>query len=163
VVMTSGGMSVGEEDHVKAAVEQAGELDLWRIAVKPGKPFAHGRVDDAVFMGLPGNPVSVFVTFLWLARPVLLRMMGARHVVPTPLRVASGFAWPKAQPRRELLRVRLQTDEHGSTRAIPFPRQGSDVLSSVAWAHGLAEIAEGCTLEPGDPVNYYALNDLLHG
>ncbi|MGB0721080.1 MAG: gephyrin-like molybdotransferase Glp [Gammaproteobacteria bacterium] len=163
VVMTSGGMSVGEEDHVKAAVEQAGELDLWRIAIKPGKPFAHGRVGDAVFMGLPGNPVSVFVTFLWLARPVLLRMMGAREVLPTALPMRSGFAWPRAQPRRELLRVQIQADGHGGLHAVPFPRQGSDVLSSVVWAHGLAEIPEGQTIEPGDTVNYYALTDLLHG
>ena len=164
VILTTGGVSVGEEDHVRAAVETLGRLDLWRIAVKPGKPFAFGRIGDALFLGLPGNPVSVFVTALLLARPLLLRRMGARTLIPQPLPIAAGFSRPNPTPRREFLRVQLQPskDDAGKLVAVPHERQSSDVLSSTAWADGLAEVPENRALNEGDPVRYYPLSSLLH-
>ena len=163
VILTTGGVSVGEEDHVRAAVQTLGRLDLWRIAVKPGKPFAFGHIDAAWFLGLPGNPVSVFVTFLILARPLLLRRMGAIARTPAPLSLPAGFAWPQPMPRREFLRVRLETGngDAGEPVVVPYPRQGSEVLSSTAWADGLAEVPENRVLKPGDPVRYYPLSQLL--
>ncbi len=175
LVITSGGVSVGEEDYVKPAVESVGQLDTWRVAIKPGKPFAFGRIGDtvdnsatnnnnaAIFMGLPGNPVSVFVTFLILVRPYLLKMQGQAAVLPMPLQVPAGFDWARPRPRREFLRVRLQANKDAGLHAISFPRQGSDVLSSAAWADGLVEVPENMTLKAGDLVNYYPFSDLLGG
>lgn len=159
VIVTSGGVSVGEEDHVKPAVQALGRLDLWQVAIKPGKPFAHGAVrredgSEALFVGLPGNPVSSFVTFLLLARPLLLARMGATHAEPTRLRLPSGFAWPKADPKREeFVRVRLADD--GSLAL--YPNQGSGVLSSLAFADALAVLAPGQTVQPGDTLEVLLL------
>jgi molybdopterin molybdotransferase len=161
LVLTSGGVSVGEEDHVRRAVELEGTIDLWKIAIKPGKPFAYGRLGETDFMGLPGNPVSVFATFLWLVRPYLLRRMGATRVLPTPIPVAAGFEWPKPRPRRELVRVRLASTDGGTPEAVPYPKQGSDVLTSAAWADGLVEIPEQVTIARGASVRYYPLAELL--
>ncbi|MGB1110230.1 MAG: gephyrin-like molybdotransferase Glp [Gammaproteobacteria bacterium] len=161
LIMTSGGVSVGEEDHVRAAVESLGRIDLWRIAVRPGKPFAFGGVGDAIFMGLPGNPVSVFATFMVLARPYILRMQGRTDVLPGPLPVEAGFAWPKARIRREFSRARLRPNASGVMVAELHPRQSSEVLSSVVWCDGLVEIPEGAIVKPGELVNFYPLSDLL--
>jgi molybdopterin molybdotransferase len=157
VVLTSGGVSVGEEDHIKPAVQQLGQLDLWQIAIKPGKPFAHGRVDAAHFIGLPGNPVSSFVTFLLLVRPFLLRMQGVQDVaLPTqPLR--ADFDWPRADRRQEFLRVK----RNAQGGLDLFPNQSSGVLTSVVWGDGLLDNPPGRTIARGDTVQCISLGDLL--
>ncbi len=157
VVMTSGGVSVGEEDHVKAAVEYLGSLDLWKIAMKPGKPFAHGRIGEADFIGLPGNPVSSFVTFLMLVRPFLLARLGVAAVEPVRLPLIAAFDWKKAGDRREFLRVRLNS----AGQVELFPRQGSGVLTSMVWSDGLVDLPAGQTIAAGDVVSYLPLSGLF--
>jgi molybdopterin molybdotransferase len=157
LILTSGGVSVGEEDHVKPAVQELGTLDLWQIAMKPGKPFAHGRVGGAHFIGLPGNPVSSFVTFLLLVRPFLLRLQGATVLQPPAMQVPAHFDWKRPDKRREFLRVRR--DASGGLEL--FPNQSSGVLTSTVWADGLADVPAEQTLAHGDPVRYLSLADLL--
>ena len=157
VVVTSGGMSVGEEDHVKQALERAGQLEMWRVGVKPGKPLAYGRIRDADFIGLPGNPVSTLVTFCLFVRPFLLRRQGVAQVLPTPIHVPAAFRWSRPGGRREY--VRACRGPGGDVHI--YPKQGSDVLTSTVWADGLVEIREGRTIEPGDPVPYYSFAELL--
>jgi molybdopterin molybdotransferase len=160
VILTSGGVSVGEEDHVKPAVASLGRIELWQVAIKPGKPFAQGAVrrddgSEALFVGLPGNPVSSFITFLLLARPLLLARMGAAITAPVKLRLPATFAWTKPDPKRqEFLRVRLQPDG----RLALYPNQGSGVLSSLAFADGLAALQPGQTVQPGDVVDLLPMN-----
>lgn len=160
VVITSGGVSVGEEDHVKAAVSALGRLALWRIAMKPGKPLAFGQVGAAAFVGLPGNPVSSFVTFMILVRPYLLACMGAAATPPAVLQIPAAFDWPRADKRREFLRAQLQTRDHGVVAEI-FPHQGSGVMTSVAWADGLVDIPAGTTVRKGDNVSFLPFNALM--
>ena len=160
VVVTSGGMSVGDEDHVKQAVERAGRLEMWRVAVKPGKPLAYGRIGTADFIGLPGNPVSTLLTFCLFVRPFLLRRQGVPEVLGNALPVPAAFHWPRPGRRREYLRARLERGPDGVAVNI-FPKQGSDVLTSAVWADGLVEIREGNTVEPGDLVSYYSFAGLL--
>jgi molybdopterin molybdotransferase len=160
VVITSGGVSVGEEDHVRHAVTRVGRLDLWKIAVKPGKPFAFGRVGEADFLGLPGNPVSAFVTFCLFVRPFLLKRAGVADPHSRPLMVRAGFERAKAEKRREFLRVRLDTGEDGLPRVRAHPHQGSGVLTSVLWADGLADVAAGRVLHEGDLLPYFPLDEL---
>ncbi len=149
LLITTGGVSVGEEDYVRPAVERLGSLSLWRVAMKPGKPLAFGAVADTPFVGLPGNPVSAFVTFLLFAAPLIRKMQGRHDVLPQTFQVKSGFEWKKAKSRREFPRVRL--DARGTEIvAKMYPRQGSDVLSSVAWADGLAEVIEGRAFSRGE-------------
>jgi molybdopterin molybdotransferase len=161
VVLTTGGVSVGEEDHVKRAVEALGTLALWKVRMKPGKPLAFGHVGEADFLGVPGNPVSAFVTFLLFARPFLLRRMGVEDVAPRGLPVRAGFAVERPRARREFLRARLTMDADGEALAQVHGRQGSDVLTSTAWAEGLVEVPEDTTLRPGDPVRYLPFSGLL--
>ncbi len=157
LILTSGGVSVGEEDHIKPAVESLGTLDLWQIAMKPGKPFAYGRVGAAHFMGLPGNPVSSFLTFALLVRPFLLRLQGVREVAPQALTGRADFAWPKADKRREFLRVR-----HNATGGLDlFGNQSSGVLTSAAWGDGVVDNPAGQTIAPGDAVRFIAFSELL--
>lgn len=156
VVITTGGVSVGEEDHVKAAVERLGRLDMWKVAMKPGKPLAYGRVGEADFLGLPGNPVSAFVVYTLFARPFLLARMGAQPGQPPSFTVAANFDWPKPGQRREFLRARLEDG-----RAVIFPNQSSGVLTSLAWADGLVDIPAGTTVRPGDPVRFLPLGEWL--
>ncbi len=157
VVLTSGGVSVGEEDHIKPAVQQLGRLDLWQIAIKPGKPFAHGRVGAAYFIGLPGNPVSSFVTFLLLVRPFLLRMQGVRNLASPTQALRADFDWPRADRRQEFLRVRRNA--HGGLDL--FPNQSSGVLTSVVWGDGLVDNPPGRNIVRGDTVQFISLGDLL--
>ena len=157
VVLTSGGVSVGEEDHIKPAVQQLGHLDLWQIAIKPGKPFAHGRVGAAHFIGLPGNPVSSFVTFLLLVRPFLLRMQGVQDVALPTQALRADFDWPRADRRQEFLRVRRNA--HGGLDL--FPNQSSGVLTSVVWGDGLLDNPPGRTIARGDTVHFIGLPDLM--
>jgi molybdopterin molybdotransferase len=157
LVLTSGGVSVGEEDHIKPAVQQLGHLDLWQIAIKPGKPFAHGRVGAAHFIGLPGNPVSSFVTFLLLVRPFVLRMQGVRNVALPIQSLRADFDWPRADRRQEFLRVRRNMQ--GGLDL--FPNQSSGVLTSVVWGDGLVDNPPGRTIVRGDTVRFMGLGDLL--
>lgn len=159
VVITSGGVSVGEEDHVKAALKTLGQLDLWQINIKPGKPFALGSIGNADFIGLPGNPVSAFVTFLLLARPFLLRRQGVAAVRPVGLQARAAFVWAKPDKRRNFLRARLNAE--GAVEL--FPSQGSGVLTSMVWAEGLVDVLPGQTVVPGDQVSYLPLTDLIRG
>jgi molybdopterin molybdotransferase len=159
VVITSGGVSVGEEDYVRLALEQLGELTMWRIAMKPGKPVAFGRINETLFMGLPGNPVSVFVTFLLFARPLLLKLQGASDVHPTVLRVRSGFE-RAAVKRQEYLRVRLQQGSRGPELGL-HPNQGSGVLSSASWADGLAVMKIDESVNVGDMLDYMPFQGLF--
>ncbi len=161
LVIGSGGMSVGEEDHVRAALEQTGRLEMWKVAVKPGKPLAYGRIGDADFIGLPGNPVSTLVGFCLFVRPFILRRQGVNEVRTRPLRVSAGFAWPRPGGRREYVRARLSGDVDAGYRAEIHPRQGSDVLTSAVWADGLVDIPAGAVVSPGDPVTYYPFSELL--
>ena len=154
LVVTTGGVSVGEEDHVRIAIEQLGQLRLWRLGIKPGKPLAYGRINDTAFMGLPGNPVSVFATFCLFVCPVIQIMQGRQWEKPIALPVQAGFDWPKPDSRREFLRARLDRGDDQQTRAQIYPNQDSGVLTSTVWADGFVEIAENETVKAGDMVNY---------
>ena len=154
LVVTSGGVSVGEEDHVRIAIEQLGELRLWRLRIKPGKPLAYGQIKDTAFIGLPGNPVSVFATFCLFVCPVISILQGRGWKKPLSFPVTAGFDWPKPDSRREFLRARLEFDEQHETRAYIFPNQDSGVLTSTVWAEGFVEIAENQTVRAGEQVNY---------
>jgi molybdopterin molybdotransferase len=156
VVVTTGGVSVGEEDHVKAAVERLGRLDMWKVAMKPGKPLAYGQIGEMDFLGLPGNPVSAFVVYTLFVRPFLLARMGVVPAMPMAFTVPAAFDWPKPGKRREFLRGRL---EQG--RAIIYPNQSSGVLTSVAWAEGLVDVPVDTTIRQGDPVRFLPLGEWL--
>jgi molybdopterin molybdotransferase len=148
VIVTTGGVSVGEEDHVKNVVRELGSLDLWRIAIKPGKPFAFGYVGDTPFLGLPGNPVSVFVTLLVVARPFLFACQGLSDHFLEPLARTAGFS-RRGGTREDYLRVRA-----AQAGLEPFPNQSSGVLSSVSWADGLVRQRVGQDIAEGDSVDY---------
>ena len=154
LVVTTGGVSVGDEDHVRIAIEQLGELRLWRLGVKPGKPLAYGQINDTAFMGLPGNPVSVFATFCLFVCPVIQIMQGRDWHKPIALPVRADFDWPKPDSRREFLRARLAIDADQQTRVQIYPNQDSGVLTSTVWADGFVEIAENQTVDAGETVNY---------
>lgn len=191
VIITSGGVSVGEEDHVKAAVQAEGALEMWKIAIKPGKPLAFGKVsrrataadfataippppfpgkgvtevrgqgplrDEAAFIGLPGNPVSTFVTFVMLVRPFLLAMQGVRETAPRGLAMRADFDWPKPDRRREFLRVRI----NAAGGLDLFPNQSSGVLTSCAWADGLVDTPAGQAVQRGDTVRFIPFSELLY-
>jgi len=160
-LITSGGMSTGEEDHVKAAVEATGRLDFWRLAIKPGRPVALGRVGEAAFVGLPGNPVAVVVTFLRIARPILLRLMGASGEAPALFPVRAGFAYKKKPGRREYLRGSLVRDADGGLSVVKHPRDGAGVLSSLVESDGLIELPEALAkVEPGMTVDFLPFNEV---
>jgi molybdopterin molybdotransferase len=154
LVVTTGGVSVGEEDYVRIAIEQLGELRLWRLAIKPGKPLAYGQINETAFIGLPGNPVSVFATFCLFVCPVIQIMQGRTWHEPISLPVSADFDWPKPDSRREFLRARLALNANGQTVAQIYPNQDSGVLTSTVWADGFVEIAENQTVQAGEPVNY---------
>lgn len=160
-VVTSGGVSVGEADYVKAAVERLGRLDLWRIAIKPGKPLAFGEVNAVPFLGLPGNPVSVFVTFCLFARPFLLRRMGVEEVMPASFLVEADFDWPHPDKRREFLRARLVRGEGTTPRVEIYPHQGSGVLSSTVWADGLVDVPPATPVKRGEAVRFIPFSELV--
>ena len=162
LILTSGGVSVGEEDHVRPAVQALGQLDLWKIAIKPGKPFACGHVrreqgGRAHFIGLPGNPVSSFVTFLLLVRPFVLALQGMASPAPVSIAARADFTWGKAEKRREFLRAR----RNAQGGLDLFENQGSGVLTSVHWADGLVELAPGQTVAPGQQVRFLSLAELM--
>lgn len=156
LILSTGGVSVGEADFLGIALREAGELALWKLAIKPGKPLTFGHFRGVPVIGLPGNPASTLVTFALLARPYLLRRQGVQQVQPLSFQVPAGFVWPQAGNRREYLRGRL---ENG--RAIIYRNQSSGVLRSAAWAEGLVEVLEGRTLEEGDWVSFIPLSEVL--
>lgn len=157
LILTSGGVSVGEEDHIKPAVQALGELSLWQIAIKPGKPFAYGRVGAAHFIGLPGNPVSSFVTFLLLVRPFLFKLQGATELAAKSIALPAHFNWPKADKRREFLRVKRNAE--GGLEL--FGNQSSGVLTSAVWGDGLVDNPPGQTIAHGDTVQFIPFSALL--
>ena len=161
LVITSGGVSVGDEDHVRLALEELGELCMWRISIKPGKPLAFGHIGETPFLGLPGNPVSAFVTFLLFVRPFILTQLGVKDVLPQQIIAPAAFNWPKEVKRREYVRARLQTGTDGQPEIHIYDHQGSGVLSSTSWAHGLAVLEEGSTIAMGDNVAYIPYSELL--
>ena len=162
-IITTGGVSVGEEDHIRDAIQALGELDLWRMAIKPGKPLAFGHIGHTPVLGLPGNPAASLVTFLVLARPYLRACQGETgELMPRPYSVPLGFAVERPQGRREFQRVRCRSIE-GRTWLEPAPNQSSGVLSSACWSDGLAIIPEHQTFEVGDPVFFLPFPELLHG
>jgi len=162
LILSSGGVSVGEEDHLKPAVQAEGRLELWQVAIKPGKPLAFGAVHasggpDALFVGLPGNPVSSFVTFLLCVAPLLRALQGAEPAAPVPHLLRADFDWLRADKRREFLRVRIN-----ATGGLDlFANQSSGVLTSTVWADGLVDNPPGQTLQRGDTVRFLPLSELI--
>jgi molybdopterin molybdotransferase len=162
LILTTGGVSTGEEDHVKASVESVGTLVLWRMAIKPGRPVAMGIIGGTPFIGLPGNPVASFVTFVHVVRPTVLALAGAaqQHLVPMPVRAA--FTYKKKIARREYVRVNLRKGENGVLEAVKFPREGAGLLSSLVDTDGLVELGEGMErVEPGQTVGFLAYASLV--
>jgi molybdopterin molybdotransferase len=156
LILTSGGVSTGEEDHVKAAVEAQGRLMLWRLAIKPGRPVAAGLVAGTPFVGLPGNPVAVYITLLFVVRPLLARLGGALYEPPLPWPVRAGFPYRKKAGRREFVRVSLARTADGGLEARKFPRDGAGVLTSLTESDGLVELPDDATgITPGDMLAYY--------
>jgi molybdopterin molybdotransferase len=162
LVVTSGGMSTGEEDHMKAAVEALGRLHFWRLAIKPGRPVALGQLGRVPLIGLPGNPVAVMVTFLLLARPLILRLAGASVAEPRSFPVRAQFDYRKKTGRREFVRASLGAPVDGLPAARKFPRDGAGILSSMTQSDGLVVIEEEITrLSPGDAVPFLPFSELL--
>jgi len=156
LIVTSGGVSVGEADYVKPAVEAEGALLMWRIAMKPGRPLAFGEVKKSFFIGLPGNPVSSFVTFLIFVRPFILRAQGVTDVEPRAIQARADFDWPKPDSRREFLRVKWNAQ--GGLDL--YPTQDSAVLTSTAWADGLVDNPAGRAIRKGEPVRFLPYSEL---
>lgn len=162
LILTSGGVSTGEEDHVKAAVESIGTLVLWRIAIKPGRPVAMGVVDGTPFIGLPGNPVASFVTFTYVVRPAVLALMGMAQRKPVPMPVRAVFSYKKKIGRREYVRVSLRKSAGGEMEAVKFPREGAGLLSSLVDTDGLVELGEEIIkVEPGQMVGFLDYASLI--
>jgi len=165
LIISSGGVSVGEEDHVKAAMQAEGRLQLWQLAIKPGKPLAFGAMrraevsaGEAWFLGLPGNPVSSFVTFLLAARTLLRRLQGMDASLPPGLPLRADFSWPRADKRREFLRARV----NAQGAAELFKNQGSGVLTSAVWGDGLVDNPAGSVIAPGDTVRFIPFSELMN-
>lgn len=157
LVLTSGGVSVGEEDHIKPAVQALGQLNLWQIAIKPGKPFAYGKIGNSHFIGLPGNPVSSFVTFLLLVRPFIRKLQGATRIAPDSIAACAHFDWPKADKRREFLRAKRNL----AGGLDLFDNQSSGVLTSAVWADGLVDNPAGTAIAYGDTVRFIPFASLM--
>jgi molybdopterin molybdotransferase len=163
LILTTGGVSTGEEDHVKASVESVGRLVLWRMAIKPGRPVAMGIIGGTPFIGLPGNPVASFVTFVHVVRPTILALSGARPEPLTPMPVRAAFAYKKKISRREYVRVNLRKGADGALEAVKFPREGAGLLSSLADTDGLVELGEEVTqVSPGQTVGFLSYASLIN-
>ena len=162
LVLASGGVSVGEEDHVKAAVEKLGQLQFWRVAIRPGKPLAFGDIGGVPFFGLPGNPVAMFVAFCIFVRPFILASQGRADIAPRTMHVRAGFHRDRADPRREFMRARLRMNDAGVDELQLYHSRSSGVLSSLTWADGLAVFKENRTLKNGDYVEFLPFASLLY-
>lgn len=160
IILSSGGVSVGEEDHIKPAIESIGSLDMWKVQIKPGKPVAYGQVCGAAFLGLPGNPVSSFVVFQLLAVPLMRALQGELAVEPRSFNVISDFDKPLTS-REEYIRVKLVLNEHGNLVANRFPNLSSGVLSSLSWADGLVRHAIDTEIKKGREVDFLPLNEAM--
>jgi molybdopterin molybdotransferase len=161
LILTSGGVSTGEADHVKTAVERVGKLVLWRLAIKPGRPVAMGVVRGAAFAGLPGNPVAVFVTFVHVVRPLLMRLAGADATPPAPIPVRAAFSYKKKKGRREYVRVGLRVAPDGVVEAVKHPQEGAGVITSLTETDGLAELLEDrVEVAPGSNVGFLSYTAL---
>jgi molybdopterin molybdotransferase len=162
LILTTGGVSTGEEDHVKASVESVGTLVLWRMAIKPGRPVAMGIIAGTPFIGLPGNPVASFVTFVHVVRPTVLALSGASQQQLLPMPVRAAFSYKKKIARREYVRVTLRKADDGALEAVKFPREGAGLLSSLVDTDGLVELGEQITqVEPGQTVGFLSYASLL--
>ncbi len=160
-IVSSAGMSVGDEDHLAASIERLGTLHFWKVAIKPGRPIAFGQIGDTPFIGLPGNPAAMMVTFLRLARPALLRLGGATDLSPRLYQVRAGFAHAKKERRREYVRVALETGDDGMLVAHKHPRSGAGVLTSMVESEGLVELPEEMTqLTPGTMVSFLPFTEV---
>ncbi|WP_072404329.1 gephyrin-like molybdotransferase Glp [Pseudomonas sp. NFACC04-2] len=162
VLITSGGVSVGEEDHLKQAIETLGSIDLWRLAIQPGKPLAFGDVEGKPWLGLPGNPSAALITALIVVRPFLFRAQGMGDVLPVPLQLPAGFDWLKRNRRRQYLRARLVADANGHLCVALHPQQSSAMLTAACWADGLAVVECEAQLHKHDKVLYLPFTDLMH-
>lgn len=161
MILTTGGVSTGGEDHVRSAVEALGSLHFWRLAIKPGRPVALGQIGKVPFIGLPGNPVAVMVTFLRVARPLIQRIAGAADTDPALFPVRAAFDYKKKQDRREYVRVTLKRSGASGLEAVKFEREGAGILSSMVAADGLVELPEDCTgVKAGDIVDYLPFSEV---
>ncbi len=161
VIVTSGGVSTGDEDHVRQAVDELGSIHFWRLAIRPGRPLALGQVADVPFLGLPGNPVAVMVTFMRFARPAILMMSGCHDYAPMTFPVRASFGYKKKLNRREWLRVTLFTDDDGAPAVRKFPRDGAGILTSMVAADGLVELPEDLAdVEPGSMVEFLPFSEV---
>ena len=154
LLLTTGGVSVGEEDHLKQAIQELGRVDFWRLAIQPGKPLAFGEVAGKPWIGLPGNPSAALITTLVVVRPFLLRAQGVERVLPVPIQVPAGFEWPTPNKRRQYLRARLSPGEDGQLRAVLHPQQSSAMLTAACWADGLVIVEREQVLLKDAPVPF---------
>ena len=162
LIITSGGVSAGEEDHVRAAIESVGKLYMWRLAIKPGRPIALGSIGGVTFIGLPGNTVAAMITFIMIARPLILWMSGVANTTLFKYSVLSGFTYEKKRGRREWVRVRLTNNADGVLTAYKEHPSGAGILTSMVGAHGLVELPENTVrIEPGDHVLYIPFNGVF--
>ncbi len=160
-MLASGGVSVGEEDHVKNALEKLGKLSLWKMNIRPGKPLAFGYIDQTPFIGVPGNPVSLFVTFNIFARPFIQKKSGMEDIDPKPIKAKVAFDWKKPDKRREYVRVRRTLDEQGNWVLHAYPSRSSGVLTSVTWSDGIGIIPENTQIKKGDEIDFLPYQGLL--
>ena len=154
LLLTTGGVSVGEEDHLKQAIQELGRVDFWRLAIQPGKPLAFGEVAGKPWIGLPGNPSAALITTLVVVRPFLLRAQGVERVLPVPIQVPAGFEWPTPNKRRQYLRARLSPGVDGQLRAVLHPQQSSAMLTAACWADGLVIVEREQLLLKDAPVPF---------
>ncbi|HEV2000844.1 MAG TPA: molybdopterin-binding protein, partial [Xanthobacteraceae bacterium] len=162
LVLSTGGVSTGEADHVKAAVEKLGRLVFWRLAIKPGRPVAMGVIGGKAFVGLPGNPVAVFVTFVHVVRPLILRLAGGLMEPAQALPVRAAFSYRKKKGRREYVRVRLRSRGDGTLEAVKHPQEGAGIITSLTETDGLAELVEDrTTVEPDSSVGFLSYRALI--
>ncbi|MCW8914857.1 MAG: molybdopterin molybdotransferase MoeA [Magnetovibrio sp.] len=161
LIITSGGVSLGEEDHITHVVQSLGQLDFWRLAIKPGRPMALGKVVDTAFVGLPGNPVAAMVTFMRIARPLILALSGRADVDPLVYQIPAAFEMSKKKGRREWLRANVQVDDAGRTKVQKYPSQGSGILTSMVASDGLVELPEDLDrVNEGDLVNFLPFGEM---
>jgi molybdopterin molybdotransferase len=161
VLLTSAGVSVGEEDHLKQAIEELGRVDFWRLAIQPGKPLAFGEVAGKPWLGLPGNPSAALITALVVVRPFLLRAQGVARVLPVPIQVLADFEWLQPNKRRQYLRARLSPGEDGQLRAVLHPQQSSAMLTAACWADGLVIIEREHQVPRDAPVPFLSFAEFL--